>query len=108
MARNPEYIKLINTYRWKTLRLSKLTETPTCERCKQNGKFTIATEVHHITPIESVSDVNMMKILAFDKNNLMSLCKTCHKQIHIEMYSRKSRQQVTDEYLEKIKRKFNF
>ena len=47
----------------------------------------LADEVHHIVPIESVSDVKSMEMLAFDDTNLMSVCRECHHAIHNEMQS---------------------
>ena len=43
-----------------------------CQRCKQQGKLTPATEVHHIVPIR----VDWSKRL--EMNNLMCLCHKCH------------------------------
>ena len=114
MSRNPEYIKLINTYRWQMLRLSKLSADPLCERCRKEGRLTPADQVHHIIPIESARDFETMKRLTYDRANLMSLCRDCHRLTHIEMstrrrrgFSRKTNRQMTDEYLERIKKKFN-
>ena len=87
MSKDANYIKLINTTRWKRLRLTKLQSQPLCECCKNNGKITPASEVHHITPVESVTTIEQMEILMFDFNNLMSICHECHVNIHAEMFS---------------------
>lgn len=89
MAKDKNYIKLINSSSWRTLRLKKLQAQPLCEcdECKANGKITPATEVHHITPVESVTTIEMMEKLMFDFNNLMSVSHTCHSNIHREMFS---------------------
>ena len=89
MAKDANYIKLINTARWRTLRLKKLQANPLCqcEECKEHGKITPATEVHHIVPVESVNTIEMMEKLMFDFTNLMSVSHECHHRIHREMFS---------------------
>ena len=89
MAKDANYIKLINTARWRKLRMVKLIAQPLCEcgECKANGKITPATEVHHITPVESVTTIEQMEVLMFDINNLMSVSHECHARIHAEMFS---------------------
>lgn len=47
-----------------------------CVLCKQQGKLTPATEVHHIVPIR----VDWSKRL--EMNNLMCLCHKCHMEVH--------------------------
>lgn len=106
MSHNANYIRLINSWEWQKIRMEKLLKNPTCEMCKKNGKFTIAQQVHHITPVESVTDYQLMRTLAYDMNNLMSLCKQCHKQIHLNMHNKRTHKQVTDDYLERFKKRF--
>lgn len=88
MAKDKNYIRLINTSRWRSLRLKKLQRNPLCE-CDEcaNNKLTPATEVHHITPVESVNTIEMMEQLMFDFDNLMSVSHQCHQRIHREMFS---------------------
>lgn len=83
--RNPKYVKLINSWRWQKLRRQHLADHPLCEQCKKRGRVVAATEVHHITPVGSVSDEMGMERLAYDPANLMSLCSQCHKDIHDTM-----------------------
>lgn len=89
MAKDANYIKLINTARWRQLRLKKLQAQPLCEceECKASGKITPATEVHHIVPVESVTTIEQMEVLMYDFNNLMSVSRECHVKIHQEMFS---------------------
>lgn len=82
MSRNPHYIKMINSVRWKQLRAEKLRNNPICEVCEANDLSTLATEVHHKTPVESVPHELGMRQLMFDYNNLQSLCHACHSEIH--------------------------
>lgn len=87
MSRNPIYIKLINSARWKKLRIEKLKSNPVCEECAAHGISTLATEVHHIKPVESVAGELAMSRLMFDSNNLQSLCHACHADIHTHAFS---------------------
>lgn len=82
MSRNPKYTKLINSWKWQKLRREQLSRKPLCEVCEQRGRVVAATEVHHKTPVESVSDFAGMEFLAYDRTNLMSLCHDCHREIH--------------------------
>lgn len=70
--RNPETKKFYN-YQWRKLRARFLQQNPLCEICKRQGRYTIATEVHHIKPL-AVGGTN-------DFENLMALCKPCHSSI---------------------------
>lgn len=65
----------------------KLRANPLCEQCKNEGLVVPATEVHHITPVESVAGESQMYSLMFQYSNLMSLCHTCHSDIHRQMFS---------------------
>ena len=44
-----------------------------------------AQEVHHITPWAVASDPFEQETLAFDPDNLVSLCVPCHKARHQKM-----------------------
>lgn len=89
MSRSKEYQKLLNSKRWKELRAWKLQHFPLCERCEEEGFIVSAVDVHHIVPVESAdpNDQRAMERLAFDPNNLRSLCIPCHIKIHQEMRS---------------------
>lgn len=87
MSKDANYVKLINTARWKHLRLKKLQDKPLCECCHDEGRITPATEVHHIIPVETVTTIIQMDKLMYDYHNLMSVCRGCHKEIHLEMFS---------------------
>lgn len=80
MSRNKDYIKLINCHKWRKLRNEQLKRNPLCAICGD-----IATEVHHIKPVESEKEYDRMEVLAYDSNNLQSLCHKCHSNIHISM-----------------------
>lgn len=87
MSKDRNYISLINTRRWRLLRASVLEEHPFCTDCSAKGLVAMATEVHHVIPLESVRDMGRMKDLAYDRGNLVALCRDCHKARHIAMKS---------------------
>ena len=63
-------------YRWRKLRTRFLNAHPLCEQCKANGRYTAATEVHHVIPLANGG--------THDENNLMALCKSCHSRITLK------------------------
>lgn len=58
---------------WKRIRDRYIAAHPLCEQCKQHGRLTPASEVHHITPLSKGGDN--------DASNLMALCTPCHSEI---------------------------
>ncbi|WP_296090331.1 HNH endonuclease signature motif containing protein [uncultured Alloprevotella sp.] len=88
MAKDEAYKRLIQDKRWRKMRRQKLSETPLCERCTKEGRVRAATEVHHVVPIESAISEAEKTRLAYDFNNLQSLCRECHTKTHTEMGSR--------------------
>ena len=86
---------IYNSREWKELRIQKLRANPLCEQCIKDGEaigipggyIRSATCVHHIVPIETAKTKDEMKRLAFDVNNLRSLCFACHARIHKELGS---------------------
>lgn len=95
MSRNPIYIKMINSARWRKLRAEKLRANPICEECMANDASTLASEVHHVVPVESVSGAAAMERLMFNRMNLQSLCHACHSEIHRRAFSH-SKEAVQD------------
>lgn len=64
--------KIMGTWRWTDLSRKKRTIDPLCEPCREKGKYTPATEVHHKKAIISHPH------LAFKWDNLQSICHDCH------------------------------
>ena len=87
MSRNKDYQRLLNSRRWKELRVWKLQHNPLCEICQQEGYVRAAVDVHHIKPVESARTLMEMEQLCFDANNLQALCIPCHQRIHRELRS---------------------
>ena len=90
MARKPEYQRLLNSKRWKALRVQYLQQQPLCERCQADGRVTAAVDVHHVIPVESAKTVREMEALCFNEapqQRLMALCPACHAAVHKEARS---------------------
>ena len=87
--------EIYNSREWKELTILKKRANPLCEQCIKDGEaigipggYVKSVEcVHHIIPIETARTKEEMRRLAFDWNNLMSLCKSCHARIHKEIGS---------------------
>ena len=87
--------EIYNSREWKELTIQKKRANPLCEQCIKDGEaigipggYVKSVEcVHHIIPIETARTKEEMRRLAFDWNNLMSLCKSCHARIHKELGS---------------------
>lgn len=65
---------------WKRIRDRYAREHPFCEMCYKEGRLTLMDEVHHILPVSKGG--------THERNNLMSLCRSCHNKIHHEMGDR--------------------
>lgn len=74
--------KIYDSERWRRLREWKLINNPLCELCLKDGNTVPAEDIHHIVSFMEVDDINERKRLAYDYDNLMSLCKRCHQRIH--------------------------
>jgi 5-methylcytosine-specific restriction protein A len=74
--------RIYDTVRWRKFRLLKLQTNPCCEVCEKDGRTTPATEVHHKVSFLTGNSPEAQYALAFDFDNLMSLCRRCHSQLH--------------------------
>lgn len=70
--------EIYNTDRWKKLRKAKLMLNPVCEIC---GKE-LATQVHHKDSFLKYENLLKRKEVAYDFDNLQSLCELCHIKLH--------------------------
>lgn len=61
---------------WKRIRDKYVSEHPFCELCFEKGILVPVDEVHHKLPLAEGG--------THDRNNLISLCKSCHAKIHGE------------------------
>ena len=65
--------------KWERLRKKALRrDNYQCQECRRYGRLTPATEVHHIAHVETAPE------LAWDLDNLKSLCHACHNREHPE------------------------
>lgn len=88
MAKDKEYIKIIQSRQWRQVRQAKWRSAKgLCEDCLQKGIIRPATEVHHIIPIESGRNYEEKCRLAYDPENLRCLCSDCHHKAHIKLGS---------------------
>lgn len=87
MSKNEKYDKLIKCHNWRKLRELKIKNNPLCEVCGD-----MATEVHHIKPLlDYRNNEALMQELAYNYDNLQSVCHKCHKQIHFELNKNKTK-----------------
>lgn len=103
MSKDINYRRMINSTRWLRLRKEKLKESPLCEDCKAEGKYTAACEIHHVRPCEWAKSVKEMERLMFDFNNLKSLCHDCHVVAHKNLGSH-TKEQMAENVQKKVKR----
>lgn len=87
MSRNKDYQHLLNSKRWKQLRMAYLEAHPLCERCLAEGIITSAIDVHHKTPVESARTPMEMEDICYRVANLQALCIPCHIKVHQEARS---------------------
>lgn len=74
--------KIYNSERWRKLRVWKFACNPLCEMCLKDDKTVPAEDIHHIISFMSTDNTVQRKLLAYDYDNLMSLCKQCHQKVH--------------------------
>ncbi|NLI35650.1 MAG: HNH endonuclease [Bacteroidales bacterium] len=74
--------KIYNSERWQRLRTWKLANNPLCEMCLKKGIITPTEDIHHIVSFMTTTDRLERYRLAYDMDNLMSLCKRCHQELH--------------------------
>lgn len=82
MKRSKLYTKLLNAKEWQELRIRKLRDSPLCEICERKGYIVPARVVHHIIEVESGRSEQECRALAYSYNNLQSLCRECHAEVH--------------------------
>lgn len=73
-----ERTKIYNSQRWRDLRAWKMLNDTLCEECSRQGRVKAAEDVHHIVSFMSTDDPVRRNRIAYDYNNLMSVCKECH------------------------------
>lgn len=74
-------IDVYNKQQWRKLRQAQLMKQPLCELCKARDITTLAVDVHHKISFLNYNGQQRYTV-AFDPNNLVSLCKRCHQWLH--------------------------
>lgn len=75
-------MKVYNKSLWRNLTDLKRRENPLCEVCLMQGKITPAEHTHHIITFTNAKSEAERDKLAFDYNNLISICSECHNRLH--------------------------
>lgn len=70
-------------YQWRKIRARFLRTHPFCQKCRDEGRYVKATEVHHILPLGDGGTHN--------ESNLMALCHSCHSRITLTATNEKKR-----------------
>lgn len=72
-----QFTDFYNSTRWKKARYMRLQiDNGLCQVCKGRGLITIADTVHHIVEVKEDWEKRL------EMENLVSLCKACHNEIH--------------------------
>ena len=74
--------KIYQSAKWKKLRLAKLMANPLCEICLDKGIVRSAEDIHHKDSFLNYTGNKRLE-KAYDYNNLLSVCKECHSQLHL-------------------------
>jgi len=85
--RKQEYQEIYQDKRWLKLRNHKRRVDPLCERCEKMNHVTPMKEVHHKKPFQEGRTKAEIEDLAFDWDNLESVCEVCHEARHKELKS---------------------
>lgn len=72
---------IYHSMKWRNLRNSYIKKHPLCEICLAKGKIVPAEDVHHNYSFQNYQGDEMIEA-AYDPNNLVSLCKQCHAEMH--------------------------
>lgn len=83
LERVAERQEIYQSKRWKELRKYMVQKYPLCQMCLKEGRITPTQEVHHkLSPFQKGITQEEKERRAYDENNLMCLCQSCHIKIH--------------------------
>ena len=75
--REPRLVAFYHGVKWKRLRESVLArDNYLCQDCLASNRLVGAEEVHHIIEVKTDWEKR------YDEDNLVSLCKSCHRKRH--------------------------
>lgn len=77
--------KAYRSTEWRKLREAYLEQHPLCEECKRKGIINAGSpdnplSIHHIKSPFVTGEIDWELLL--DESNLMTVCQTCHADIH--------------------------
>ena len=75
-------MEVYNKTLWKRLTNLKRQENPLCEVCLMQGIIRPSLHTHHLISFVSGNNDAERDCLAFDYDNLISLCPECHNRLH--------------------------
>lgn len=98
---NRPWIKWYKTANWHRLRIWQLKREPLCRFCRSKGIITQGNDVDHIQDHKGDTE------LFFDKNNLQTLCRSCHSKKTIMENSPTSGATMIPQWMPKSKKPFS-
>lgn len=69
-------MKVYQSKRWNDIKNAHLMQYPVCQVCNKE----LAEDVHHIVTFLIDNSIDLDK--AYNPDNLMSVCKSCHGKLH--------------------------
>lgn len=73
--------EIYNSSMWRKIRECKVISNPVCEVCEMENKVSLTEDIHHLISFTDYTGVERDAI-AFDYNNLISVCKYHHNLLH--------------------------
>ena len=81
--RRKERRKYYNNTYYQRIREYYMRCHPWCERCLKEGKYSPASDCHHVvSPFQGELSHEAKYTLLTDANNFIALCRNCHNEIH--------------------------
>lgn len=85
-------VKWQSSYAWKKIREQHLEQFPNCLSCGITKEQGVRMEVHHIHPVSKGGQWN-------NPNNLVTLCRGCHRRINHNEEPKTKEERKWDQYL---------
>lgn len=73
--------EIYNSSMWRNMRMAKQMANPLCQICEMENKVTLAEDIHHLISPFGYNGTERDAV-AFDYNNLISVCKYHHNLLH--------------------------
>lgn len=80
--RRKERDEIYNTSLWMKLRRWQRSVHPLCQICEAEGKTVAGQHVHHVVSFMTADDPVERDALAYDPENLLTVCGRCHHRLH--------------------------